>query len=77
MLIPLIPTLIPLILTQTPRILTPIPRIPTLIPPIPIIPLIPFPDFPFRLFTDSRIEKCILWRHLNFFLFYEKYIVLY
>ena len=29
---------------------TPIPRIPTLIPRIPIIPLILFPNSPFRLF---------------------------
>ena len=58
-----IPTPIPRIPTPTPSISTPIPRIhtlihriptlipriSTLIPRVPIIPLIPFPDFPFRL----------------------------
>ena len=43
--IPIISTLIPHIPTLIPRI----PIIPTLIPSIPIIPLIPFPDSPFRL----------------------------
>ena len=53
-----IPTLVPIIPTLISRIpiipflITRIPRIPTLIPHIlciPIIPLFPFPDFPFRL----------------------------
>ena len=46
--IPQIPTLIPRI-PQFLHIPTPIPRIPTRIPRVPIIPLIPFPDSPFRL----------------------------
>ena len=44
-----ISTPIPRIHTLIPRIPTLIPRISTLIPRVPIIPLIPFPDFPFRL----------------------------
>ena len=48
-LIPYIPTLIPRIPTLIPRVPALIPRIPTLIPRVPIIPLIPFPDSPFRL----------------------------
>ena len=35
--------------TLIPRISTVIPRVFTLIPRVPIIPLIPFPDSPFRL----------------------------
>ena len=47
-LIPRIPALIPRIPTLIPRIPTLIPRIYTLIPCVPIIPLILFPDSPFR-----------------------------
>ena len=46
-LIPRISNVIALVPTLIPRIPTLIPRIPTLIPRITIIPLIPFPDFPF------------------------------
>ena len=48
-LIPLIPTLIHRFPTPIPRIPTLISHIPTLILRISIIPLIPFPDSPFRL----------------------------
>ena len=44
-----IPTLIPRISNVIALVPTLIPRIPTLIPRITIIPLIPFPDFPFWL----------------------------
>ena len=44
------------ILTLTPFIPTKIPRIPTLILRIPIIPLIPFPDPPFRL-----LQRALFW----------------
>ena len=59
-LIPLIPTPIPRIPTPIPRIPTVIPRIPTVIPRIPIIPLIPFPDSPFRLW---QIALKMLWKN--------------
>ena len=54
--IPIIPTLIPRIPTLIPIIPTQIPRIPTLIPHIPIIPLIPFPDSPFRLLQIAYLS---------------------
>ena len=47
--IPNIPTLSPWILALISRIPTLILRVPILTPQIPIIPLIPFPDSPFRL----------------------------
>ena len=53
-LILLIPTVNPRIPTLIARIPTLIPHIPTLIPRIPIIPLIPFPDSPFRLLQIAQ-----------------------
>ena len=47
--IPRIPTLILRVPTLIPLIPTLIPHVPTLTPLVPIIPLIPFPDSPFRL----------------------------
>ena len=64
--IPRIPILIPRILTLIPRIptiLLPIARIHTLIPRVPIIPLIPFPDSPFRLLQiaiSNMLHKIIV-----------------
>ena len=54
------PTPIPRIPTLIPRIPTLIPRTPTLIPRVPIIPLIPFPDSPFRLLQIALLLTCYL-----------------
>ena len=57
---PRVPTLIPRILSWIPRVPTLIPDLPILSPLVTAIPLIPFPDFPFRLLqvailNDSNI----------------------
>ena len=58
--IPIIPTLIPTHshpdphIPTIPTLILRIPIIPTLFPRIPIIPLIPFPDSPFRLLQIAR-----------------------
>ena len=64
-LIPRIPTPTPRIPTLIPRIYTMIPRIPTLIPCVPIIPLISFPDSPFRFLQVAFwITNQIWWNML-------------
>ena len=63
--IPNIPTPTPRIPTLIPRIYTMIPRIPTLIPCVPIIPLISFPDSPFRFLQVAFwITNQIWWNML-------------
>ena len=52
-LIPRIPTVIPRIPILIPRVPTLVPSFRTLILRVPIIPLIPFPDSPFRLLQIS------------------------
>ena len=67
--IPRIPTLIPRISTliphipRIPDIHTPIPRIPTLITCVSIIPIIPFPSFPFRLLQIAQSNRMFGVKH--------------